>query len=90
MDHPCKGLSKAKIDTFEQLAVGAKPPAARGTFDALEKHGVIVRGPDLVWHDAFVQFKIPQWEVPIHIHAQWCAWCGENVDDDQEGGSNGD
>ena len=85
MEHPCKGLSQAQVDAFEQIAVGMKPPATKRDWDALEKRGVIVRGADLVRRDALGEYKIPQWEVPIHIHAQWCAWCAENVNTAKEG-----
>ena len=81
MDHPCKGMSQSQVDTFEKVAVGRKPPATQRTWDALEKHGVIVRGPDLIKRDAFGEYRIPQWQVPIAIHAQWCEWCSENVDE---------
>ena len=81
MDHPCKGMTAVQIDTFEQLAVGAKPLATRATWDKLEARGLIERGPDLNRRDALGEFKIPQWQVPIHIHAQWCEWCSENVSD---------
>jgi hypothetical protein len=27
--------------------------------------------------------RLPQWHVPIHIHIQWCAWCSENVADNE-------
>ena len=81
MDHPCKGMTKVQIATFEQLAVGCKPPAKKATWDALEARGVIERGPDMVRRDAIGQFNIPQWQVPIHIHMQWCGWCSENVAD---------
>lgn len=81
MDHPCKGMSKVQIDTFEQLAVGMTPSATKGTWAALEKKGVVVRGPDLVRRDALGEFRIPQWQVPVPVHAQWCAWCSENVEE---------
>ena len=82
MEHPCKGMSKVQIDTFEQVAVGnALPQATKRTWDALEKRGVIERGPDMIKRDAIGEYRIPQWQVPIHIHAQWCSWCGSNVED---------
>ena len=88
-DHPCKGMSKVQIDTFEQVAVGVTlPPATKRTWNALEKRGVIVRGSDLVRRDALGGYRLPQWHVPIHVHAQWCAWCSENVAD-EEGQSDG-
>jgi len=80
MEHPCKGMTKAQIDTFEQLAVGRKPPATKGTWDALEKNGVIERGADLIRRDALGEYRIPQFVVPVAVHAQWCAWCAEQED----------
>ena len=84
MEHPCAGMTKSQVETFERLAVGITPPATKGTWLALEDRGVIQRGPDLIRHDAFGEYRIPQWQVPIHIHFQWCAWCAENVKDDKE------
>ena len=84
MDHPCKGMSKEAIAAFERLAVCEMPIATSATLVALEKRGVIVRGPDLVKRDARGEYNIARWDVPIHIHAQWCAWCSENLEDDTQ------
>ena len=84
VDHPCKGMTKAQIAAFEQIATGvALPPAHHKTLAALEAKGLIVRTPNKVLgRDGFGAVSIPQYAVPINVHMQWCEWCAENVTDE--------
>lgn len=76
-DHPCKGMTKAQRETFERIAINERPTCQWSTIEALLDAGVIERGEDDVRRDAMGIFKIPNFRVPIHVHAQWCAWCSE-------------
>lgn len=76
-EHPCKGMSKKQIETFERLATGAPPYAPQRTIDVLLKHGVIMRLPDKIVRDRFGDIHIPVYDVPTPIHMQWCKWCAE-------------
>ncbi len=81
-DHPCKGLSEIQISAFESIAVNQYPCVPFPTINSLLKRGLIVQaGEKIVGRDRFGLVSIPQFEVPIHHHAQWCAWCDENVDE---------
>jgi hypothetical protein len=77
-DHPCKGMTKAQIAAFEQIAINvALPPVPKGTLAALEKHGLIERAPDKKLHDEMGDYSLPQYFVPLPIHMQWCQWASE-------------
>lgn len=72
-DHPCKGRSKAQIEAFELIAINQQPNCAQRTLDALEKGGLIVRiGDSVIGRDAFGEITVPEYEVPIPVHMQWC------------------
>ena len=42
-DHPCKGMTKAQIRTFERIALSQPPAATARTIDALLQKGLIER-----------------------------------------------
>lgn len=80
-DHPCKGLSQASIEAFELIASGQRlPPANNQIFKRLESLGLIARISDKLLHDRLGTYSIPQYEVPIGVHIQWCEWCSEQPD----------
>jgi hypothetical protein len=81
-DHPCKGLRKNQRDVFEQIAVGnALPATPQRNLDILEERGLIQRaGNKTLGRDALGTITIPQYYVPLSIHAQWCEWCSEQPD----------
>lgn len=78
-DHPCQGRSRIQREAFERIAVGQEPGCYWKTIDALLKHGLIERGQGEMRRDARGVYEIPKYFVPLPIHAQWCAWCSENV-----------
>ena len=77
-EHPCKGMPKAQIKAFEQIAINVKPHCSQATLDALLRKGVIIRGTEKR-RDKNVVYEVPSFYVPLPIHAQWCEWCDENV-----------
>jgi hypothetical protein len=77
--HPCAGMTEAQRRDFELIATGQRPRGTVGTISALKKAGLIVdAGHKLVGKDRFGDIFIPEWAVPIPIHAQWCKWASEN------------
>lgn len=72
-------MTPRQREAFEAIATGnALPSAHKKTLERLEKCGLIVRLADKVLgRDRFGTVSIPQFEVPIPIHMQWCQWCSE-------------
>lgn len=83
-DHPCKGLTAAQRKAFELMAISQPPFCNWPTIDALLKAGVIERGASETRRDAMGVYHIPSFHVPLHIHAQWCEWCSEQTDADND------
>lgn len=79
-DHPCKGMTKAQIDAFEQIAINQVPQDGWRSIDALLARGVVERGEGRKLRDAMGVYEVPTFYVPIPVHAQWCAWCGEQTE----------
>ena len=78
--HPCKGMTRAQIAAFEQIAINQQPLCKWVTIDALLNAGVIERGEDEIRRDAMGVYNIPNFFVPLSIHHQWCQWCSEQPD----------
>ena len=76
-EHPCKGMTKAQIAAFEQIAINQPPQCKWETIDALLKAGVVERGPSERRRDAIGVYDIPNFFVPLPIHMQWCQWASE-------------
>jgi DNA-binding HxlR family transcriptional regulator len=85
-DHPCKGMTKAQIATFERIAIN-QPPYASGrtlsdrTLKALLDRGLIER-VSRENRDPTTGWKFEWWEyhVPLPIHMRWCEWCSQQPD----------
>lgn len=78
--HPApKGAQRVM---FEQVATGVSCPSGSSrTRRALVDKGLIVRvGSRYIGNPPF-QVELPEFEVPIPVHMQWCEWCSENVQD---------
>lgn len=83
-DHPCKGMTPLQIQAFEKIAVGDPlPSGVIKSFKALQAKGLIERGPDKVLRDRLGSFGIPQYQVPIRHHMQWCQWCSEQPENQE-------
>jgi len=72
-------LTPRQRDVLGLIAVGQDGGHSRAILTSLERRGLIVpyteqRSPLL---------RITRWEVPVHIHIQWCAWCAEQPDEDE-------
>lgn len=89
--HPAveAGCTKAQVAAFEAIAVNANPGCGRKTLQALESKGLIVLG-ERILRSGGLPVAVPDPHVPYHIHAEWCAWCGENVTDEDIDGETAD
>ena len=83
-DHPCKGMTKAQIAAFEQIAINQPPRCGWKTIDALIAKGVIVRATGEKRRDAIGTYEIPAFEVPLIVNMQWCEWCSEQPDNNTD------
>lgn len=83
VEHPCAGRSQAVIEVFEAIAVNQPPPYRPAAIRTLLRAGLIVQIGEHFLRDRLGVIKIPVYEVPLHIHYQWCQWCSENVPDDE-------
>ena len=77
--HPCAGLSAACRRAFEQFATGMDPICTKATIAKLLDAKVIVRIQDRVSGGGRFAVHVPQYDVPLDVHWQWCQWCVENV-----------
>lgn len=78
-DHPCKGMTKAQREAFERIAINQPPDATHKTLKALRAKGLIDYVDKVVGRDALGSITVPEWFVPLPVHAQWCEWCHENT-----------
>lgn len=79
-EHPCKGMTKAQREAFEQIAVNMPPSASHKNLLALRANGLVDYENEVIGRDALGAITVPRWFVPLPVHAQWCAWCSEQPD----------
>lgn len=89
-EHPCKGMTKAQRAAFEQIAINQHPYATHKTLKALREKGLIDYREITIGRDALGKITVPEWFVPLPVHAQWCAWCSAQPDADGEQASERD
>lgn len=80
--HPAKGCTAKQIEAFERIATGDSTPAfvPKKTIDALKRKGLIEdAGRFNAGGPGAMAIWITRYQVPIHIHMEWCKWCSENV-----------
>jgi len=82
---PLKGLRKTVRDAFEQMTIGQRPWISAATVSVFLDRGLIVRLPDKVLgRDAFGAITVPEYEIPISVHMNWCEWCANNYPDEDD------
>jgi len=80
-DHPCKGMTKPQIATFERIAIGQPPYASERTLKILLARGVIekeIRNTSSGIGNLMIRYAV--YHVPLPVHMQWCKWCSEQPD----------
>lgn len=55
------------------------PQPQRETVNSLLLDGLIVESEVVIPGFAGLPMKVKEYTVDIHVHAAYCAWCGENV-----------
>ena len=80
-----KSLSKAQYYVFEQICVNNDAGHNKRTLKALEKKGLI-KCKIIPRRDISVGFiNVLRSYVPLDIHQEWCQWCSDNFDFDDDG-----
>ncbi len=83
-EHPCKGMTKAQIEAFEQIAIGnALPTTNKSTLAKLRAKELIYEDEPKVFKDRFGAYSIPQYFVPYPVHMKWCEWCSEQPENQE-------
>lgn len=66
---------------FEQIAIGNDGGHNPATVTSLINKGFVIRLIDRpVGRDVLGIISVPQYDVPIPIHYEWCQWCADNWD----------
>jgi hypothetical protein len=69
--HP--GKTAAQVRVLDEIGCGNNSPSmARSTRDALLKAGLIERLSDRVVGTGAFSVHIEQFQMPIHVHIEWC------------------
>lgn len=73
-----RGLTDRQTEVLGLVATGQCPSASSKTLEALLRKGLIVRLKDrVVGHDVLGAIKVPQYEMPLAEHIEWCAWASQ-------------
>ena len=84
MKHPAAGLTQIQKYAFGQIAISFDRGHSQRTLKSLLEKGLIERLEDkVIGRDLFGLIKIPQYQVPLVHHIQWCGWCAENYNECQ-------
>lgn len=70
-------MTKAQREVFERICINDKGPFHPEPIKALLAKSLILSELRVVGRDNFGQISIPEYHVPLPIHAQWCEWCSE-------------
>jgi hypothetical protein len=68
-------LTPRQRDVLGQIAVGQDSGHHPAVLAALEARGLIVGYRETL--PGRFPVEIVRWEVPVHIHIQWCEWCSQ-------------
>lgn len=76
-----RDLTKRQTDVLAEIATGNSLPHCRTeVLDALVEKGFAVRVPDRVLgRDAFGPVTVPQYEMPVSRHIEFCSWLASQV-----------
>lgn len=78
-----RNLTLAQLRAFEAIAINQDASFRRAQMPMLkrlEADGLIVNTPQDLGYIDETQIVLHSYSVPPAIHAEWCAWCAENVD----------
>lgn len=72
-------LTLAQRDVLGQIAIGQDGGHHPRTLAALAEQCLIVGYETVEGHPPL---HVVRWEVPVHIHIQWAAWCANQSDEE--------
>jgi len=76
-----KNLTKAQQKVFEQICCNNDKGHYSRTLDSLEHKGFIESYEQNLGGRFPVTIK--RYNVPYHIHYEWCQWCSENCNEEE-------
>ncbi len=79
--HPCAGMTSAQRRDFERIVIGQRPLGGFRVIQKLKDRGLIEDAPPLLVFGRLGPITVPNWQVPVPVHMQWCAWAAERMDD---------
>ena len=83
MKHPGKTVAQRRV--LDHIGCGDYlPSATRETLDRMVGLGLLTRLQDRVLgRDGFGTIAVPQYEMPLPVHYQWCSyWAEQPCEDD--------
>lgn len=82
-EHPCAGLSARATEVFEQIAVNEDTGHHPRILKQLVERGLIEpREETVAGPFRGTTIAVTRYSVPMPVHMAWCAWCAENVTDE--------
>lgn len=87
MRYAFPNLSKKQREIMDQIGAGnyslAGVFARQKALDGLILRGLIRKvGSKRLSRDALGEISVAEYEMPVHIHIQWCEWCWKQPQDD--------
>lgn len=84
---PHPGNTPAQRKVLDQVGCGESLPSASAkTLAKMVEQGLLERLPDQVLgRDSFGAITVPQYEMPIPVHYQWCKYWSEQPCDEENG-----
>ena len=78
-------LSKRQIEALCDVAFGGNGWGfSDRTMKSLERHGLIEPQKVTLAEPSQIPMRVTVWEMPIGAHIDFCAWCSEQPEDENE------
>jgi len=82
-DHP--GKTPAQRRVLDEMGCGGKTPRMSPQVrDALLRQGLIEQCGETIFQDRFGIIRVPEYEMTIAAHIQWCDAMAEQCGDDDD------
>ena len=75
-----KNLTNKQLAVFEQIATGNDAAHNEKTLASLVKKGLITQHK-IGFTNGMIAGFVYRYDVPLHHHMQWAAWCDDSVGD---------
>lgn len=82
--HP--GTTKAQKKVLDEIGSGNFTPwmSAKTAASLLAKGLIVKRGFKILGKDRFGSITVPEYEMPVPVHIQWCMFYSEQPDEGNE------